>query len=326
MFRFTVVAVLLAFACLSAPAARADGVVTCGQASSEGQGMFSCSSSWAYRPAADIAATSLVLVCSQNITPGPQNMANCAYAGQTKYVRRSTLTGTELVGYCAQATISPWEACDYPSGKEGWLRASDAFGTSTSPPPATPPASAPTDSPGSVTISWSPVTSSTDGTGAAISSYRIEYGQGSFATAANTTSSSITFTGLASGTWQFRIVAISSGGSSVPSQPVTRVISSSTSTTTTPPASSPPPVVTTWAVAPSGSSSTRTVYEAVLASAGSALIRGNTEGTISVGRTCGVEVFRMGTESYRDVTEGEVTLSSPSYGGRRHVAVCRQQP
>jgi hypothetical protein len=320
MLRFTVVTVLFLFACLSAPNARAEGVATCGLASAEGQGMFSCSSSWSYRTTAEITATTLVLTCRQQLTPGPQNMADCAYAAQTRYVRRSALTGSELVGYCAQAVHSPWEACDYPSGKEGWRLASDAFGTSASPPP---PPSATPDSPTSVTISWSPVTSSTDGTAAAISSYRIEYGQGNFATAASTTASSITFSSLASGTWQFRVIAVSSGGSSAPSTPVTRVIGSSSTTTSPPPAS--PPVAASWLVAPSGSSSTRTVYEAVLPSAGTALVRGNSEGTISVGRTCGAEVFKIGTDSYRDVIEGEVTLASPSYGGRRHVAVCRQQ-
>jgi hypothetical protein len=64
----------------------------------------------------------------------------------------------------------------------------------------------------------------------------------------------------------------------------------------------------------------------VLATSGSTLVRGNPEGSIGVGRTCGAEVFVAGSNSYRELTEGEIALSSPTYQGRRHVAVCVQQP
>jgi hypothetical protein len=324
MFRFLVVTVLLACACLFAPSARADGVATCATGNVEGLGMFYCSSSWAWAAPSQVSSSTLVLICTQSgVTPGVQNMATCAYASKTKWVKRSALTGAELVGYCAQDQITPWEACDAPNGKEGWLKASDALGTTATPPPTTPP---PTSNPPpsgtySVTLNWTPVTQTVTGTGTSVSSYRIEYGIGNFNSIANTASTSITLTNLAAGTWQFRITAISStDGAGTPSQAVTHVVGSGGGGTTT-----PPPTTTTWMVAPNGSSSTRTVYEAVLPSAGTALVRGNVEGTISVGRTCGAEVFKMGTDSYRDVTEGEVSLASPSYNGRRHVAVCRQQ-
>jgi len=226
------------------------------------------------------------------------------------------------VGYCAQDQMTPWEACDAPNGKEGWLRASDAFGTTTSPPVSEPPASTPPPSGTySVTLNWSAVTQTVTGTGTTISTYRIEYGIGNFNTIANTASTSITLTNLAAGTWQFRITAISSSdGAGTPSQAVTQTIGSTSGGGTT-----TPPPTTSWMVARNGTASTRTVYEAVLPSAGTTMVRGNTEGSIAVGRTCGNEVFKQGTDSYREVTEGEVTLASPSYTGRKHVAVCTQQ-
>jgi hypothetical protein len=213
---------LAVFACLTTPPTRAGGVMTCDSAGAEGQGLFACTSAWSYRAVSQVTADTLVLYCRQEQAPGPQNMANCAYANDTSWIRRSTLTAAQLIGYCAQDVYSPWEVCDYPSGKEGWVRASDVLTISNPTLPPTPP---PDTSTSSVTISWSPVSRNTDGTTATPSSYRIEYGQLNFATIANTTASSITFTGLAKGTWQFRIIAVSSGGSSVPSQPVSRVIS-----------------------------------------------------------------------------------------------------
>jgi len=317
MYRFTVVAVLLACACLFAPSARANGVATCANSNVEGLGMFYCSSGWVWVQPAGVGASQLVLTCTQSgTTAGVQNMATCAYAGKTKYVKRSALTGSELVGYCAQDQIPSWESCDAPNGKEGWLKASDAFGTTTTTPPPT--STPPPSGTYSVTLNWTAVTQSTDGTGATISSYRIEYGIGNFNTIANTSSTSITLTNLAAGTWQFRITAISSAGAGTPSNTLTQAVGSSGTTT-------PPPATTTWMVAPSGTSSTRTVYEAVLPSAGTTLVRGNVEGSIAVGRTCGNEVFKVSTDSYREVTEGEVALASPTYTGRKHVAVCTLQ-
>jgi hypothetical protein len=324
MFRFAVVTVLLVCACLFAPSARANGVATCSSSNVEGLGMFYCSSSWAWMQPTQVSASTLVLTCTQSgTTAGVQNMATCAYAGKTKWVKRSTLTGTELLGYCAQDQITPWEACDAPNGKEGWLKASDALGTTTSPPPASePPASTPPPSGTySVTLNWSAVTQTVTGTGTAVSNYRIEYGIGNFNSIANTASTSITLTNLAAGTWQFRITAISSAdGAGTPSSAVTHTVGSTGGGGTT-----TPPPATSWMVARNGSQSTRTVYEAVLPSAGTTMVRGNTEGTIAVGRSCGNEVFKQGTDSYRDVTEGEVTLASPSYNGRKHVAVCTLQ-
>lgn len=322
MFRLALVAGLGLVACLMTPITRAEGVATCGTASAEGQGLFSCQSSWSYRAVSELSANTLVLTCRQNIAPGNQNMATCAYADQTRYVKWSTLTGTELVGYCAQTPHTPWHACDYPSGKEGWKRASEI--TSGTPPTTPPPTTPPPSGTGSATLSWSAVTRATDGTTVTITGYRIEYGIGNFNSVANSTSTSITLSNLAAGTWQFRVVAISSGGNSIPSSPVSRVISSGG--TTTPPPTTPPPAPAVWSVAANGSSNSRPIYEAVLPAAGTALIRGNQEGTIGVGRTCGSEVFKIGTASYRNVTESEITLSSPTYAGRQHVAVCTQQP
>jgi hypothetical protein len=80
----------------------------------------------------------------------------------------------------------------------------------------------------------------------------------------------------------------------------------------------------TWRVAPT-SATTRPVYEAVLNAAGSVLVRGNAEGTVPVGTTCGAEVFKISTNSYREIPESSAQLASPTYRGRRHVALCVSQ-
>jgi hypothetical protein len=68
------------------------------------------------------------------------------------------------------------------------------------------------------------------------------------------------------------------------------------------------------------------VYEAVLNAAGSALVRGNTEGSIQVGKPCGAEVFKISTNSYRAIAESDASLASPTYKGRKHVAICVLAP
>lgn len=108
------------------------------------------------------------------------------------------------------------------------------------------------------------------------------------------------------------LTAPANGGAACPSLTESRVVSQACTATKT------------WKVAATSSGS-RPVYEAVLNAAGSATVRGNTEGSVAVGVSCGVEAFKVSTNSYREVAESDITLASPTYKGRRHTAICTLQ-
>lgn len=87
----------------------------------------------------------------------------------------------------------------------------------------------------------------------------------------------------------------------------------------------PPPPPKAWKVQPNGTTTTRPAYEAVLPLTGTALVRGNQDGAIAVGKPCLGEVFKIGTTSYRTIANSDAVLASPTYAGRLHVAVCTLQ-
>lgn len=150
----------------------------------------------------------------------------------------------------------------------------------------------------------------TDPLRGSLTGFRIEYGLGDAFDQRVVVGSvtSHTIANLTAGTWKFRVVALAGTLESGPSPVATKVIA-------------PPPPPPEWFVAPVSGDS-RPAYEAVLNAAGNALVRGNTEGRIPVGKPCGAEAFRVSANSYRDVNESDVSLGSPTYRGRRHVALC----
>lgn len=112
---------------------------------------------------------------------------------------------------------------------------------------------------------------------------------------------------------QTRVVVIPASNDGAACPALTQTLTETRSCTVPTPAS--------WVVAPVSGNS-RPVYEAVLNAAGTALVRGNSEGFIASGKTCGEEVFRISTNSYRAITESDAMLASPTYKGRQHVAIC----
>lgn len=88
----------------------------------------------------------------------------------------------------------------------------------------------------------------------------------------------------------------------------------------------PPPPVEVWKVAVSGTAADRPVAEPVQNLTSTALIKGGDQGRIAVGKICGAQAFKSGTSSYRYVTESDVSLTSPTYKGRQHVAICTKAP
>jgi predicted phage tail protein len=78
---------------------------------------------------------------------------------------------------------------------------------------------------GSAALSWTTPTKNTDGTAIRTPiSYRVEYGKGGFSQSLTTTANSLTVTGLASGSYLFRVVAITPDGESQPSAVGDKVI------------------------------------------------------------------------------------------------------
>jgi hypothetical protein len=67
------------------------------------------------------------------------------------------------------------------------------------------------------------------------------------------------------------------------------------------------------------------VFEAVLPVSGTALTQGNNVGTIPAAKACGDEQYKMGTASYRRITDTDASLKSPTYAGRINTALCTQQ-
>lgn len=337
--------VLLALFVIHPGAAHADGVTTCTRASAADTGLLNCLDALVYQ-SLPISDTTLVLTCPSGVA-GLQDQSRCT---GNVWKLRSAIAATELVGYCAQAVMVPYSVCDYPNGKEGYLLASDVFGVvpvPPGPPTVTQPA----------TISWTASTTNTDGTPAVVTGYRIDYGLGNFANSVTTTATSYTFTGLAVGTWQFRVVTLSGTSASQPSGVVTLTITGScpalpaivTRTQTCPtgtsgtwtqshdwtavaapacwaatawlptsqPAGSCP--AATWVVSSTGA---RPAYEPVLAISGGGVVVGHQDGTVPAGLPCGAEIIAQGTTSYRQINNSDVALQSPTYASRTHIAVC----
>ncbi len=351
-------ALLLLCGAFTSRPAQADGVTTCTNASAVNTNVMNCLSNLVYQPL-PIAQTTLVLVCPQG-TPGLQDQAHCA---GNIWKPLSSVQPTDLVGYCAQAQLTPYTACDYPNGKEGYRLDSDIFGNTAA---ANPPA-APTGSvTGPAQLSWTTPATGIDGNPVTITGYVIQYGTTDFSQSVTlpATATTYTFQSLAPGTWQFQIVAKDSSGNSSPSNRVTLTIAGSqvcgaapatatqsvacpagtTGTWTQSHGWSPVAYPTCWTAnawtptsAPAGSCTTvatvtnwktratETVSEAVLSQSGTTLVLGTAQGSIAAGKPCGNQVLTSFNGSYRTVSEGDVSLSSPTYQGRSHVAVCTQQ-
>jgi hypothetical protein len=174
-----------------------------------------------------------------------------------------------------------------------------------------------------VTLTWTPPTRNADGTPLGdLAGYRIAHGTRSGSYTENATvglASSYVWRSLPEGTHYFVAFARDTrGNESVASNETTIVIGSA-------PPPPPPPSPETWVVAPNASNTTRTAYEAVLNVSGVGYKRGGTEGSIAVGRPCGSELFRTTAGSWRTVSERDIALSSPTYRGRSHVAICVRQ-
>jgi hypothetical protein len=174
-------------------------------------------------------------------------------------------------------------------------------------------------------LTWTAPTENADGTPLAdLAGYRMRHGTvaGNYPDSVDVgLETTYTWDALPEGEHYFVVHARDTAGNeSAPSNELRVVISQDG-----PPPPPPPPPPQAWVTAPNGTNATRSIYEAVLSTAGSTLKRGNVEGSIAVGRACGNEVFVLNGNSYRDITESEATLASPTYGGRRHVALCVQQ-
>ncbi len=337
--------------------AQAEGVTTCANASRQGTDVLHCLDALVYQPL-PVASTTLVLTCPGG-SAGLQDQAQCR---GNVWKPLSQVLPTELVGYCAQAQLTPYQVCDYPGGKEGYRVASTIFGSMPDA-PGDPAVGAPS------TIIWTTPLLNADGSQATITGYRIEYGIGDFSHSVTTgVTNSYTLTNLAPGTWQARVIALSAGGESTPSNVLTFDVTTTGTTgscgaapaTATQTVSCPSGYTGSWTQthgwssaayptcwsaqpwtptsAPAGTcaavaakpwvvsgTGSQPVYEAVLPLSGSALVRGTQQGTVAAGKTCGSEVFKVGSTSYRQINEADASLVSPSYQGRSHTAACAQQ-
>ena len=228
-------ALLLLAGVLTARPAQADGVTTCTRASAVGTNVLNCLSNLVYQPL-PVASATLVLVCPQGHA-GLQDQSVCP---GNVWRPLSAVQPTDLVGYCAQAQLTPYQACDFPNGKEGYRLDSDIFGSSastspppTTPPPTTPPPTTPPPPTGSVTgpaqLSWSVPATGIDGNPVSITGYTIRYGTTDFSQSVSLPATTTTYTlqSLASGTWRFEIIAQDSSGNSAPSNPVSLTIAGS---------------------------------------------------------------------------------------------------
>jgi hypothetical protein len=172
-----------------------------------------------------------VLSCASSIANGATFSAcsttapNSAPIGSTKilFCGNGTTTGASQTA-CPSAiwqTYSwlqsySWVLTSYA----GWQRVSAVTYGSTPPPPPPPnPPPQPT-----VTVpaylQWYAVTQGTDGSAITPAGYRVEYGQGNFSSSMSANATSALITGLASGTWQFRVVTLTATGESVASNSV----------------------------------------------------------------------------------------------------------
>lgn len=271
---------MLALYCASAHAQ----VVTCASTVATNAQYAACATPSTIT-AAPVSGSAKILWCSSVVTGGAARTACSTAIWQTW-------------GYMASWS---WVLTSYA----GWQRFSDVTFSATPPPPPPPPPNPPTNpAANGTTISWGAVTTNTDGSPVTSVTYRIEYGQTDFAQFATTAATSYAFSGLAVGTWQFRVIAISAGGQSIATSAVFFVVI---------------PASQQWLT------SATQVYEAVLPLTGSILVRGNPEGSIALGKPCGAQVFLLAGVSYRAITQSDAALGSPTYLDRQHVAACSLQ-
>lgn len=312
-------------------------VITCSSAVSNGAAYAACTT-----PVANSSplAADKVLWCANG---GVQSGSPLAQCNSAQWIPFSWLSGS-------------WVLTSYG----GWQVSDDVTYTPGSPPLP------PVVTTGSAAIMWTRPTLSVDGTAANVVSYIVLYGQGDFAQIATTTATSFAFAGLAAGQWGFKVeavdadgsvsdptgaffVTVTTGGQTCGPAPAiaTQNVQCPSGTTgtwaqthdwapvafptcwtptawipSTPPAGSCPAVVQTWKTKTAGEA----VFEAVLPLTGSALVQGNNVGTIAVGKPCGAELFKVGTASWRRITDTDAALKSPTYAGRSNVAVCVLSP
>jgi hypothetical protein len=201
------------------PSGQVGGVTTCQKASAVNTSVMNCLDNLVFQPL-PISSTTLVLICPSGHA-GLQDQSQCP---GNVWRPLSTVASTDLVGYCAQAQLTPYHACDYPTGKEGYRLDSDIFGSAGSG-STTPPAGQAT---GTAQLSWSKPAVDIDGNPITVTSYTIRYGTTDFSSSVSVAGGTTTYTisNLASGTWQFEITTEDSSGSSQPSNPVTLKIGS----------------------------------------------------------------------------------------------------
>lgn len=185
-------------------------------------------------------------------------------------------------------------------------------------------------------------------------------------TIANPATTSYTVPGLTAGSWNFALTAFTvAGAESLNSAVVSKLISATVCTTPRPPDESQtqtcpsgtvgswpqtrtyasdvypqcwtagswipaaPPVGACkelWIVAVNGTATTRPVFEAILPITGTAKVRGNREGSAKIGAPCGDPILTLSGSSYRAILDADAGLTSPTYRGRQHIAVCTRAP
>jgi hypothetical protein len=328
---------VLAFPFVVVPTTAEAQVVTCPSAS-PGAKYGSCAAANRGTSAA-VTSSTVVLTCSSGAV---------TYGGD--------------VNTCAYAVWYPWSYMDYNTPilttYAGWQQRNNITWNNAAPAPPTGSVTGPAQ------ISWVAPAVDVNGLPITVTGYVIQYGTTDFSqsvtVAANITT--YTFQNLQSGTWQFRVIAKDSSGASAPSNPVTLVIAGNQVCGNAPPVAtqtvacpagttgtwtqthiwSPVAYPTCWnanawtpSSPPAGScpaggqtwktTASESVFEAVLPLSGTALVQGNNLGTIAAGKPCGAEQYKIGTASYRRITDSDAALKSPTYAGRNNTAVCTLQ-
>jgi hypothetical protein len=235
-------------------------------------------------------------------------------ASRNSWPKLGSLKSTDLVAIAPAGAVEGAKAdCSLITAAQ---TVAEVLGT-TNPPPAT-------SATGDASIIWGVPTTNRDGTALTdLAGYRVEYGQGGTFDAAVIVGPSVTsyqFVSIAVGTWQARVITLAKSGESAPSNAVSFTVAPSDPPPSPPPP--PPPPATSWVVAMNGSAATRPAIEAVLDASGKSLVRGNQDGTIAIGKPCGAEIFKSGSSSYRQISNADAQLASPTYATRQHVAVC----
>lgn len=272
-----------------------------------------------------------LVTCTEAVTGQPY--AACTHLGSTTTPTSSTLelfcqnsvSGT-LDTTLASCAVTQWQTDSWMQTYswvwtlQGWQRHGSLMF------PAPTPTPAPTWT-GSSTLNWIPPTQNTDGSPLVnLAGYRISYGTSPTALTqsiqvATPGATSYVVPNLTAGTWYFTIRSYTTTGVESDPSNVTSVTLSAPATTSPP--TTPPPK---WIAAKNGTQATRPVYEAILNADGTATVRGNVEGVVKVGTVCGVEAFKVATNSYHEVLETDVSLDSPTYRGRRHTTICVVAP